>query len=54
MAHKLIITAYNPAFTPQFKAWIKKNINPSMVSAEPQDKEASYFLDTIILLVSLF
>jgi hypothetical protein len=48
MAHKLIITAYNPAFTPQFKFWIKKNINPSMVSAEPQDKEASYFLDTII------
>ncbi len=48
MAHKLIITAYNPAFTPQFKFWIKNNINPSMVSAEPQDKEASYFLDTIL------
>jgi hypothetical protein len=48
MSHKLIITAYNPAFTSEFKAWVKKNINPSMVNAEPQDKEASYFLDTIV------
>jgi hypothetical protein len=48
MAHILIITAYNPAFTPEFKAWIKKNINPSMVNAEPHDKEVSYFLDNIV------
>jgi hypothetical protein len=48
MAHILIITAYNPAFTPEFKAWIKKNINPSMISPEPHDKNASYFLDNIL------
>jgi len=48
MSHTLIITAYQPAFTPKFKAQIRKNINPSMVNAEHQDEEASYFLDTII------
>jgi len=48
MSYTLIITAYQPAFSDKFKSWIKKNINPSMVNAEPHDKEASYFLDTIL------
>jgi hypothetical protein len=48
MAYRLIITAYNPAFTPEFKTWIKKNITPSMVNAEPHDNHASYFLNTIM------
>lgn len=47
MAHVLIITAYNPDFTPFFKAWIKKNINPSMVNID-EDSEKSYFLQDII------
>lgn len=47
MSHILIITAYNPDFTPFFKAWIEKNINPSMVNAD-DDSEKSYFLPTII------
>lgn len=46
MSHTLLITAYNPAFSTEFKSWIKKNINPSMIN--PQDEEASYFLDYII------
>ncbi len=46
MAHKLIITAYQPDFTPSFKAWIKKNISPSMVN--PNDEECSYNLETIL------
>ena len=48
MAHTLFITAYQPDFSPEFKAWVKKNINPSMVNADPQDSEASYFLDNIV------
>lgn len=48
MAHILIITAYNPEFSAELKFWVKKNINPSMVNAEPKDKEASYFLETIV------
>lgn len=47
MAHSLIITAYNPDFTPIFKAWIKKHIKPSMINAD-DDSEKSYFLQTII------
>ena len=46
MSHTLLITAYNPTFSIEFKNWIKKNINPSMIN--PQDEEASYFLDYII------
>jgi hypothetical protein len=46
MAHTLIITAFQPDFTPSFKAWIKKNISPSMVN--PNDEECSYNLDTIL------
>mgnify|MGYP000857464360 FL=1 len=46
MAHNLIITAYQPDFTPSFKAWIKKNISPSMVN--PNDEECSYNLETIL------
>jgi hypothetical protein len=46
MAHKLIITAYQPDFSPGFKSWIKNNINPSMVN--PEDEERSYFLDSIL------
>lgn len=46
MAHKLIITAYQPDFSPELKSWIKQNISPSMVN--PQDDEKSYFLDTIL------
>jgi hypothetical protein len=46
MAHKLIITAYQPDFTFALKAWITKNINPSMVN--PQDDEKSYCLETIL------
>jgi hypothetical protein len=45
MAHTLIITAFQPDFTPSFKAWIKKNISPSMVN--PNDEECSYCLETI-------
>ena len=48
MAHKLIITAYQPDFSSEFKSWVKKNINPSMINAESSDDEASYFLDTIL------
>lgn len=47
MAHSLILTAYNPNFTPSFKAWVKKNINPSMINAD-DDSEKSYFLQTIV------
>lgn len=47
MAHVLIITAYNPDFTPFFKTWIKKNINPSMVNVD-DDSEKAYFLQTIV------
>lgn len=47
MAHVLIITAYNPHFSPLFKAWIKNNINPSMVNSNDEN-EKSYFLQTII------
>jgi hypothetical protein len=46
MAHTLIITAYNPDFSTSFKAWIRKNINPSMVN--PQDEEKAYCLETIM------
>lgn len=46
MAHTLIITAYNPDFSFSFKNAIRKNINPSMVN--PQDEEKSYFLQHII------
>ena len=46
MSHTLLITAYNPAFSIEFKNWIKTNINPSMVN--PNDDEKSYFLDNII------
>jgi hypothetical protein len=46
MAHTLIITAFQPDFTPSFKAWIKKNIPPSMVN--PNDEECSYNLETIL------
>ena len=46
MSHTLIITAYNPDFSPSFKAWIKKNINPSMVN--PSDDEKSYNLGEIL------
>ncbi len=46
MAHTLIVTAFQPNFTPSFKAWIKKNISPSMVN--PNDEECSYNLETIL------
>jgi hypothetical protein len=46
MAHTLIITAFQPDFTPSFKAWIKKNISPSMVN--PNDEECSYNLEAIV------
>jgi hypothetical protein len=46
MAHTLIITAFQPDFTPSFKAWIKKNISPSMVN--PQDEERTYYLEAIL------
>jgi hypothetical protein len=46
MAHTLIITAYNPDFSASFKAWIRKNINPSMVN--PQDEERTYYLEAIL------
>jgi len=46
MAHTLIITAYQPDFTFALKNWITKNINPSMVN--PQDEEKSYCLETIL------
>jgi hypothetical protein len=46
MSHTLIITAFQPNFTPSFKAWIKKNISPSMVN--PNDEECSYNLETIL------
>jgi hypothetical protein len=46
MAHTLIITAYNPDFSASFKAWIRKNISPSMVN--PQDEERAYNLEAIL------
>ena len=46
MAHTLIITAFQPNFTPHFKAWINKNISPSMVN--PNDEECSYNLEAIV------
>lgn len=46
MAHTLIITAYNPDFSVTLKEGIKRNINPSMVN--PQDDEKAYCLQTII------
>jgi hypothetical protein len=46
MSHTLIITAFQPNLTPSFKAWIKKNISPSMVN--PNDEECSYNLETIL------
>ena len=46
MAHTLIITAYQPNFTFALKAWVAKNITPSMVN--PQDDEKSYLLDSIL------
>lgn len=46
MAHTLIITAFKPDFTIEFKTWIKKTISPSMVN--PDDDECSYNLKTII------
>ena len=55
MAHTLIITAYQPNFTFALKAWVAKNITPSMVN--PQDDEKSYLLDSILednLMLSLF
>lgn len=46
MSQTLIITAYLPKFSSNFKAWIKKNINPSMVNVD--GIEASYFLQAIL------
>jgi hypothetical protein len=46
MAHTLIITAYNPDFSASFKSWIRKNISPSMVN--PQDEERAYNLEAIL------
>lgn len=46
MAHTLIITAYNPDFSTMLKKEIKRNINPSMIN--PQDDEKAYFLQSII------
>lgn len=47
MSYTLIITAYNPPFSPSFKAWVKNNISPSMVN--PNDEtEKAFFLQTII------
>lgn len=48
MSYTIILTAYQPGFTPEFKNWIKKNISPAMVNANLEDEEASYFLDTIM------
>jgi hypothetical protein len=47
MAHTLVITAYKPDFSPEFKKWVKKNINPIMVNISDSE-EKSYFLDTIV------
>jgi hypothetical protein len=46
MAHTLIITAYQPDFSASLKSWIRKNINPSMVN--PQDEERAYNLEAIL------
>lgn len=46
MAHTLIITAFQPNFTPSFKDWVKKYISPSMVN--PNDEECSYNLEAIL------
>ena len=46
MSHTLIITAYQPNFSAFFKAWIKSNINPSLVNVD--GTEASYFLEDIM------
>lgn len=40
MAHTLIIVAYEPAFTMEFRCWIKTNITPSMIS---QDETTSHY-----------
>lgn len=46
MAHTLIITAYNPNFSGMLKQGIKKNINPSMVNLQGENR--AYFLQTIL------
>lgn len=48
MLYTLITTAYQPSFSAELKLWIKSHINPSMINANLDDKEASYFLDTIV------
>ncbi len=45
MAHTIIKVAYEPAFTTEFKHWIKANISASMVSADDTTKQ--YSLDFI-------
>lgn len=46
MSHTLVITAFHPDFSSSFKSWIRKNITPSMIN--PEDEEKSYFLDLIL------
>ena len=46
MSYNLIITAYLVGFTSNFKSWVRKNINPSMVDVD--GIEASYFLQDIL------
>lgn len=46
MSYILIVTAYNPSFSADFKSWVKKNINPSMTNTD--GLEASYFLQDIL------
>jgi hypothetical protein len=46
MSYSLIITAHLVGFTSNFKSWVRKNINPSMVNVD--GIEASYFLQDIL------
>lgn len=46
MNYTLIVTAYQPSFTSNFKSWVKKNINPSMKNED--GIESSYFLQDIL------